>query len=127
MQLNRRWFAAGLAAVALTALGVGGAALATSDSPEIAEHAEVDGDDEPNDAADDRAEGDDTPISDRRTRARASEAALAWLEAEHGVSGEVTDTEVGDEESYYEIEVTLGDGREVDVQLDERFEVVGLD
>ena len=31
----------------------------------------------------------------------------------------MTGTEVGDEESYYEIEVTLDDGRQVDVQLDE--------
>jgi hypothetical protein len=37
----------------------------------------------------------------------------------------VTETEVGDEESYYEVEVTLDDGRQVDVQLDERFAVVG--
>jgi hypothetical protein len=36
----------------------------------------------------------------------------------------VTGTEVGDEESYYEVEVTLDDGRQVDVQLDESFAVV---
>lgn len=41
--------------------------------------------------------------------------------------GEVTGTEVGDEESYYEIEVTLEDGSAVDVQLDENFTVVGSD
>ena len=51
---------------------------------------------------------------------RASDAALA-----HIGEGRVTDTEVGDEESYYEVEVTLEDGRQVDVQLDEHFEVVG--
>ena len=39
--------------------------------------------------------------------------------------GRVTDTEIGDEESWYEIEVTLPDGRRVDVQLDESFELVG--
>lgn len=33
-------------------------------------------------------------------------------------------SEVGDEESYYEIEVTLRGGRQVDVQLDESFTVV---
>lgn len=38
--------------------------------------------------------------------------------------GSVTGTEVGDEESYYEVEVTLADGRQVDVQLDESFAVV---
>jgi uncharacterized membrane protein YkoI len=54
--------------------------------------------------------------------ARAEEAALAYTGG-----GEVTDTEVGDEESYYEVEVRLPDGRQVDVQLDERFRVVGTD
>ena len=44
---------------------------------------------------------------------------------EHTGGGQVTDTEVGDEESYYEVEVTLDDGRQIDVQLDERFTVVG--
>ena len=51
---------------------------------------------------------------------RASRAALT----ETG-GGTVTGTEVGDEESYYEVEVTLQDGRQVDVQLDEDFRVVG--
>ena len=32
---------------------------------------------------------------------------------------------MGDEESYYEVEVTLADGRQVDVQLDRSFTVVG--
>ena len=39
-------------------------------------------------------------------------------------SGRVTGTEVGDEDSYYEVEVTLPDGRQVDVQLDRSFAVV---
>ena len=47
---------------------------------------------------------------------RASAAAL-----EHTGGGRVTETEVGDEESYYEVEVTLDDGSQVDVQLDENF------
>jgi uncharacterized membrane protein YkoI len=51
---------------------------------------------------------------------RAKAAALA-----HTGGGKVTGTEVGDEESYYEVEVTLGDGSQVDVQLDEDFGVVG--
>ena len=50
---------------------------------------------------------------------RASAAAL-----QHTGGGEVTDTEVGDEESYYEVEVTKGDGSQVDVQLDRSFDVV---
>jgi uncharacterized membrane protein YkoI len=51
---------------------------------------------------------------------RASAAAL-----EHTGGGRVTDTEVGDEESHYEVEVTRGDGSQVDVQLDRDFQVVG--
>lgn len=39
--------------------------------------------------------------------------------------GRVSETEVGDEDSYYEVEVTLDDGSQVDVQLDEKFNVVG--
>ena len=36
-----------------------------------------------------------------------------------------TETETGDEESFYEIEVTRDDGSQVDVQLDRSFNVVG--
>lgn len=61
----------------------------------------------------------DTPITGPALE-RATAAAL-----EHTGEGVVTDTEVGDEESYYEVEVTLDDGTEVDVQLDESFTVVG--
>jgi uncharacterized membrane protein YkoI len=51
---------------------------------------------------------------------QASRAAL-----EHTGGGRVTETEVGDEESYYEVEVTMSDGSQVDVQLDKNFKVVG--
>jgi uncharacterized membrane protein YkoI len=50
---------------------------------------------------------------------RASQVAL-----DHVGGGRVTGTEVGDEESYYEVEVTRTDGTQVDVQLDEQFTVV---
>jgi hypothetical protein len=53
---------------------------------------------------------------------QASEAALA----ETG-QGHVTGTEVNDEESYYEVEVTLDNGSQVDVQLDRSFQVVSSD
>ena len=53
---------------------------------------------------------------------KASAAAL-----DHLGEGTVTDSEVGDEESYYEVEVTLDDGRQIDVQLDESFDVVGTE
>lgn len=51
---------------------------------------------------------------------KASAAALAFTGG-----GKVTETEQGDEDSFYEVEVTLADGSEVDVQLDEKFNVVG--
>ena len=69
--------------------------------------------------SDDDGDEVDTPISGGDLE-RASAAALA---ATGG--GRVTETEIGDEESYYEVEVTLDDGSQVDVQLDEGFHVVG--
>lgn len=128
MTFNRNWLTAGLAAGVLTVVGIG-TAVANSTSPAIDQHAEVENgeQDAGHEAAKDQAEGPDTPISDQDALARASEAALSWLKAEHGATGTVSATEVEDEESYYEIEVTLDDGRQVDVQLTETFEVVGLD
>jgi hypothetical protein len=38
--------------------------------------------------------------------------------------GRVTGTEVGDEEGYYEVEVTRDDGTQVDVHLDRDFNVL---
>jgi uncharacterized membrane protein YkoI len=61
----------------------------------------------------------DTPI----TGSALDQASAAALE--HTGEGRVTETEVGDEESYYEVEVTLDDGSQVDVQLDKSFHVVG--
>jgi uncharacterized membrane protein YkoI len=51
---------------------------------------------------------------------KASTAALASTGG-----GRVTGTEIDDEESYYQVEVTLDDGSQVDVQLDKAFTVVG--
>jgi uncharacterized membrane protein YkoI len=53
---------------------------------------------------------------------RASAAAL-----DHTGGGRVTETEAGDEESFYEVEVTRADGSQVDVQLDRDFQVVGAE
>ena len=65
--------------------------------------------------------GDDSePPLTGETLQRASDAAL-----EETGGGRVTGTEAGDEESYYEVEVTLDDGTQVDVQLDRDFNVVG--
>jgi len=95
---RKRWIAAGAALLVLTI----GATMAFAS----AEH-----------------EGRDDDATQRAITGealeRASEAAL-----EHTGGGEVTETEVGDEESYYEVEVTTDDGQ-VDVQLDKGFRVVG--
>ena len=61
----------------------------------------------------------DTPITGAALQ-KASAAALA-----HTGGGRVTGTEVGDEESLYEVEVRLDNGSQVDVQLDQNFKVVG--
>jgi hypothetical protein len=64
-------------------------------------------------------DGEGTPITgDALTKV--SEAALALAGG-----GSVTGSEVGDEESLYQVEVTKADGSQVDVQLDENFIVVG--
>jgi uncharacterized membrane protein YkoI len=68
------------------------------------------------------AGGDDDATETPITGPALDNATAAALE--HTGGGRVTGTEVGDEESYYEVEVTLGDGRQVDVQLDKSFKVV---
>lgn len=77
-------------------------------------------------ASDDETDDDGTEKNDMSITGpdleRAKEAALAHLG-----EGEVTETEVEDEDSYYEVEVRLADGRQVDVQLDEAFHIVSVD
>jgi hypothetical protein len=64
--------------------------------------------------------GDDShPITGKAL----DEASAIALKATGG--GTVTETEVGDEESYYQVEVTKADGSQVDVQLDRGFNLVG--
>jgi uncharacterized membrane protein YkoI len=66
-------------------------------------------------------DGDDHDVSITGDElAQATAAALA-----HTGEGHVTETEIADEDSYYEVEVTLDDGSQVDVQLDRHFQVVG--
>jgi uncharacterized membrane protein YkoI len=99
MRINRKLaVAAGAAAIVAGGAGVA-AANGSSDS--------------------DSGEGPDVAISGDALQ-KASDAALA----ETG-GGRVTGSEVNDEESYYEVEVTKADGSQVDVQLDENFAVVG--
>jgi uncharacterized membrane protein YkoI len=69
------------------------------------------------------AAGGDDDATDRAITGNALERAKAAALAD--TPGEVTETEVGDEESYYEVEVTRPDGSQVDVQLDRDFRVVG--
>jgi uncharacterized membrane protein YkoI len=88
-----------IAAAAIAALAVGGAAIAGA------------------------AGGGDDDGADRAIGGQALDRASAAALAETG-GGKVTETEVGDEESYYEVEVTLADGSQVDVQLGRDFQVV---
>lgn len=68
----------------------------------------------------------DDDVQDRPIPASDLEQAeQAALEETGG--GRVTGTEVDDEESKYEVEVTLPDGSQVDVQLDEDYQVVGTE
>ena len=84
--------------------------------------AEADKADSEREQSDDDGENDDGPDKAITGAAleRASQAALKKVG-----SGKVTETEAGDEESYYEVEVTKADGSQVDVQLDRSFDVVG--
>ena len=97
MKRRTKWIAAGATTVVLLGAGTGVAVAAGSG-----------GDD-----------GGDTPI----TGAALEQASTAALASTGG--GRVTGTEVGDEESLYEVEVTLDNGKQVDVQLDAQFKVVG--
>jgi uncharacterized membrane protein YkoI len=99
--MNRRtkFFIGTAVAAAVVAFGATGAATA----------ADTDG-------------GDDSPDVELTGTdlERASEAALA----ETG-GGEVVDSEVESDENGYEVEVNLDDGRQIEVQLDADFAVVG--
>ena len=97
--LNRKRIAIIIAGAAVVTAGTVGAARALS--------------------ADDDTQDRPIPASELE---QAEQAALA----ETG-GGKVTETEVDDEESKYEVEVTLDDGTQVDVQLDEDFQVVGTE
>jgi hypothetical protein len=83
---------------AALAAGIGGAVVASGQSDD---------------------DGGDVPITGDAL-ATASQVAL-----DHVGEGRVTATEEGDEDSYYEVEVRLDNGHEIDVQLDREFNVVG--
>jgi uncharacterized membrane protein YkoI len=79
---------------------------------------EYEADDDDEDELDEEDEAQDVPITGSALE-KASAVALNYIG-----EGRVTGTEVGDEEGYYEIEVTLDNGRQVDVHLDEDFNVI---
>jgi len=87
-----------IAVVAVAALAIGGAAIAGA----------AGGDDD----------ATDKPVSGSALK-KASAAAL-----EHTGGGSVTETEAGDEEGAYEIEVKREDGSSVDVHLNKDFKVL---
>lgn len=76
---------------------------------------------EDDDEREDEGEDEDVPITGD-TLEQVTTAALA-----HTEGGTVTETEVedGEEEAFYEVEVTLDNGQEVELELDEKFNVVG--
>ncbi len=100
--MNRKKLAIGAAVAAVLALGGGTAAIATQQ-----EQTPVTGGD-----SEQQATGPDIE--------KAKSVAL-----EHTNGGRVTGTEVGDEEGYYEIEITRDDGSRVDVHLDRDLDVLG--
>lgn len=67
------------------------------------------------------ASDSDEPITGP-ARDGAIQAAIAYLGG-----GTATDTEVGDEEGAYEVEVRREDGTSVDVHLDENFVVISTE
>ncbi len=135
------------AASILAALGIGGVVTAQADQGSTGQQQSQvgDGDGEQNDATEvesdaevnddatdqgpdadpnepghqDASDEADSPITGADLD-KATKAALA----ETG-GGTVTETEAGDEESAYQVEVTMPDGSKIDVQLDKSFAVVG--
>jgi uncharacterized membrane protein YkoI len=87
-----------IAAAAIAALALGGAAIAGA------------------------ASGDDDKTDKAITGQALDRAKAAALD--HTGGGNVTETEVGDEEGAYEVEVTRADGSQVDVHLDKGFNVL---
>jgi len=104
---NNRIRATLVTAAAVIGVGLGGYGIAAAASDGGA------------DSREDQNEAPDTPIAGADLDQASADALV------HTRQGTVSDTEVGDEESYYEVEVTLDDGSQVDVQLDEKFNVVG--
>jgi hypothetical protein len=69
------------------------------------------------------ATGEGPPADGRETPDQRDRAHRAALETTG--QGQVTGTELGNGHCAYEVEVTLDDGRRIDVHVDETFSVVG--
>ena len=104
--VDRKKLVAAAAAAVILTLGVGTAVVAQQ-------------------GQEDEAPGRDDDAAEQQITGaaleKASEAAL-----DHA-GGEVTGTEVGGEEGYYEVEITRADGSQVDVHLDRGFDVLGTE
>jgi hypothetical protein len=68
------------------------------------------------------ATGGDEEALTGRAYDRATAAAL-----DHVGEGTVTETETGEGDAAYEVEIRLSDGSQIEVQLDRNFEVVGTE
>jgi hypothetical protein len=101
--MTGKWITGGVLTAALIA-GSTALALAGSSTLAIGESAE-----------------DDLPLRGSTLE----EASAAALESTGG--GTVVDSEAGDGGEAYEVEVSLEDGRQVEVGLDESFQVVGTE
>jgi len=97
--MNHRLKAALIAGTVIAALAAGGVAIAG-------------------------ATGGDDDATEQAIKGSALDRASA-VALDHTGGGRVTGTEVGDEEGYYEVEVTRDDGSQVDVHLDRHFNVLG--
>jgi uncharacterized membrane protein YkoI len=105
MSPRMRWLIGAALAVGIVAAGVGVGVAATQDDGS----GEIEGTDQ------------DQPLTGS-DRDRAADAAL---EAVGG--GTVTEVEVGDDGAAYGVEIRLADGSQVEVQLDESFNVTGTE
>lgn len=113
-----------IATAAVAALAGGGAAIAGATGNDAAPAASPSGAAPASDdgAARDDEQGRDDGNGQAVTGNPLDTASAVALEQTGG--GQVTGSEVRDEEGYYEIEVTKADGSQVDVHLDSDFNVL---
>ena len=123
MRLNKPLLWLAILALLIGAIFIGSNTFSNA-SAASAPAAKMDEDDDINEVDDDDEDEDedevDVPITGDALDL-ASSAALEYVG-----EGTVTEAEIeNDEEGYYEVEVMLDDGSEVEVYLDEQFNVLG--